>query len=107
MAQEIKEADLSIRTLDGDSRWQLVERFVATPDSRDLPRLSSFLMYVCRQSLLGRSSELNEQIIGEVVFERAAGYDPRDDNIVRSHASRLKCALNLIFAMKEPLRRFA
>jgi hypothetical protein len=97
MAQEIKEADLSIRTLDSDSRWQLVERIVATPGFARSARLSSFLMYVCRQSLLGRGSELNEQIIGEVVFERAVGYDPRDDNIVRSHASRLRLRLESYF----------
>jgi hypothetical protein len=38
-------------------------------------------------SLQGRDRELNEQLIGERVFDRSIGYDPRDDNIVRAHAS--------------------
>lgn len=97
MAQAIKEADPLIDSLEGDSRWQLIERIVATPGFARSARLSSFLMYVCRQSILGKNSELNEQIIGEVVFERAVGYDPRDDNIVRSHASRLRIRLEAYF----------
>ena len=107
MTQEIKKADPSIQTLEGDSRWQLIERIVATPGFARSARLSSFLMYVCGQSILGRGSELNEQIIGEVVFERAVGYDPRDDNIVRSHASRLRLRLESYFRDEgsfEPLR---
>jgi hypothetical protein len=97
MAQEIKEADPLIHTFESDSRWQLIERIVSTPGFARSARLSSFLMYVCRQSIVGRGSELNEQIIGEVVFERAVGYDPRDDNIVRSHASRLRLRLESYF----------
>lgn len=76
MAQEFKEADPLIHSIEGDSRWQLIDRIVTTPGFARSPRLSSFLMYVGRQSILGRGSELNEQIIGEVVFERAVGYDP-------------------------------
>jgi hypothetical protein len=40
---------------------------------------------------------LNERTIGEAVFERSPGYDPRDDNIVRSHASRLRLRLHEYF----------
>jgi hypothetical protein len=84
-------------SLECDSRWQLIARIVATPGFARSARLSSFLMYVCRQSILGKDSEVNEQIIGEAVFERAIGYDPRDDNIVRSHASRLRLRLESYF----------
>ena len=60
-------------------------------------RLSAFLLHVTRQSLIGEGGSLNERTIGEAVFERSPGYDPRDDNIVRSHASRLRLRLQEYF----------
>ncbi len=60
-------------------------------------RLSTFLLYVSEQSLRGKGDALNERLIGETVFERSPDYDPRDDNIVRSHASRLRARLEEYF----------
>ncbi len=60
-------------------------------------RLSTFLLHVSKQSLIGEGGSLNERTIGEAVFERSPGYDPRDDNIVRSHASRLRLRLQDYF----------
>jgi hypothetical protein len=98
MITAIKEEDGSLTTsLDRDPRWQLVQRIVATPNFARSPRLSSFLLYVCRQSILGRSAGLSEQKIGEIVFKRPVGYDSRDDNIVRSHASRLRHRIEAYF----------
>jgi hypothetical protein len=65
------------------------------------------LLYIVRQSLSGNAEDLSEQLIGERVFGRPVGYDPRDDNIVRSHASRLRQRLELYFdeeGRAEPLR---
>jgi len=93
--------------LASDPRWQLVRRIVASPGFASSPRLSTFLLHVSRESLHGRQAGLNERSIGEVVFERQAGYDPRDDNIVRSHATRLRQRLHEYFAdrgAREPLR---
>jgi hypothetical protein len=90
-----------------DPRWKLVERIVAAPGFAKSPRLSSLLTYIVKQSLQGRDEELNEQCIGERVFGRSIGYDPRDDNIVRSHASRLRQRLEAYFRDEggaEPLR---
>ena len=61
------------------------------------PRLSTFLLYVSKQSLSGDTGCLNERNIGETVFERSPDYDTRDDNIVRSHASRLRLRLQEYF----------
>jgi hypothetical protein len=80
-----------------DPRWKLVERIVATPGFAKSARLSSLLLFVTRESLNGRMDELREQVIGERVFGRSVGYDPRDDNIVRSHASRLRQRLDTYF----------
>ncbi len=79
--------------LESDPRWQLVQRIAASSGFIKSPRLSTFLLYVSKQTLSGESACLNERSIGEVVFERSPDYDPRDDNIVRSHASRLRLRL--------------
>ena len=83
--------------LDGDPRWLLVQRIVASAGFVNSNRLSTFLQYVCKQFLTGEGGSLNERSIGEMVFERSRHYDPRDDNIVRSHASRLRVRLQEYF----------
>jgi hypothetical protein len=90
-----------------DPRWKLVARIVAAPGFAKSARLSSLLIYIVKQSLEGKDAELNEQLLGERVFGRAIGYDPRDDNIVRAHASRLRQRLEAYFSEEgraEPLR---
>jgi hypothetical protein len=54
-------------------------------------------MHLCELALTGRSDEINEQSIGEALFERARNYDPSIDGIVRSHASRLRQRLEQYF----------
>jgi len=83
--------------LEADARWQLVQRIVATPGFSRSPRLVSFLLFVAERSLSGEPREVNEQSIGVCVFGRAEGYDSNDDNIVRSHASRLRLKLQTYF----------
>jgi len=88
-------------------RWQLVQRIVASPGFVNSQRLAAFLLYVSRQTLTGNGDALNERLIGETVFERSPDYDPRDDNIVRSHASRLRARLEEYFEREgdsEPIR---
>jgi hypothetical protein len=55
-------------------------------------------MHLCELALDGRSDEINEQSIGEALFERAPNYDPSIDGIVRSHASRLRQRLEQYFS---------
>jgi len=93
--------------LDGDDRWQLVERILATPDFLRSPRLSEFLRYVARATLEGSSSTLSEQHLGEVIFGRPPNYDSTIDSIVRSHALRLRQRLDQYFTrmgQQEPIR---
>lgn len=80
-----------------DPRWELVERVVASPSFIRSPRLCSLLMHLCELALQGRPDEINEQSIGEALFERAPNYDPSIDGIVRSHASRLRQRLEQYF----------
>src|ERR1039457_1134303 len=89
--------DSPVIALESDPRWQLILRIAASPGFVNSPRLSTFLVFVTKQRLSGESGSLNERTIGEMVFERAPNYDPRDDNIVRSHASRLRLRLQDYF----------
>jgi hypothetical protein len=86
-----------VASLEGDPRWLLAQRIVGSPGFVNSQRLSAFLLYVTRQSLTGKGDALNERLIGEAVFGRSPDYDPRDDNIVRSHASRLRTRLEEYF----------
>ena len=95
------------RDLVADPRWQLVERVIASPQLIKSTRLCAFLQFVCEETLLGRGDQLNEQKIGVKVFERRVDYNSGEDNIVRSHASRLRQRLEAYFLLEglnEPLR---
>lgn len=81
-----------------DPRWQLVLRITASESFTRAARLSSFLLYVTHQALARHGANLNEQSIGEKVFARPLGYDSREDNIVRAHASRLRQRLESYFS---------
>lgn len=77
--------------------WELAQRIVASPSFSKSKRLSDFLLYVCRLSLLEQSYKINEQNIGRTVFERRADYDTTVDGIVRTHATRLRQRLEEYF----------
>jgi hypothetical protein len=84
--------------LEGDPRWQLVQRVVESAQFTKSPRLSSFLLYIVAKSLEGRQNEITEQQIGVHVFGRPLGYRTVDDNIVRSYARQLRKRLTEYFA---------
>jgi len=86
------------RVHEGDSRWMLAKRVVA---SRSLGRsrlLSEFLLHVVERHIEGRADDITEQQIGIVVFGRAEGYDSNEDNIVRSYARSLRKRMQEYFA---------
>lgn len=56
-------------------------------------RLSAFLRFVVEQELSGEGDQLKESIIGIEVFGREAGYDSRQDSVVRTEAARLRARL--------------
>lgn len=77
--------------------WQLACRVVASKGfskSAFLPRL---LLHVCKESLLERESEITEQRLGTLIFNRPADYNPGEDNIVRSYARLLRKRLDAYF----------
>ena len=76
--------------LEMDPRWELAKRIVSSQQFVKSARLQDFLLYVCRCALENRIDEISEQKIGDRVFERGAGYNPNEDNIVRSQARLLR-----------------
>jgi hypothetical protein len=77
---------------------ELVDRIVFSAGFIRSPRLSDFLLYVCKESEEGRQSEISEHNIGVAVFGRSEDYDSTIDSIVRSHATRLRQRLRDYFS---------
>lgn len=55
--------------------------------------MGGFLRFVTEQALEGRGGELKETVVGVHVFGREAGYDPKQDPVVRVEARRLRTKL--------------
>lgn len=76
--------------LQGDPRWELVQRVVAGPHFARSPLLSKFLQFVVAETLEGRGEEITEHQIGVHVFDRPADYRTVEDNIVRNYARQIR-----------------
>ena len=86
------------RDASADPRQDLVSRVASSSTFGKSPRLRSFFLYVCQCALDGQPEAATEQQIGIHVFGRPAGYNPNDDNIVRSQARLLRLKLEHHFA---------
>lgn len=62
------------------------------------PRLRAFLLHVCRCALDNKPELSTEQQIGIAAYDRPPGYNPNEDNIVRSQARLLRMKLEHHFA---------
>jgi hypothetical protein len=70
-------------------------------------RLIQFLNFVVEATLRGDSGHLKETTVGVVVFGRRPDYDPKADNIVRSHARRLRARLTRYYEQEGAVDRIA
>jgi len=87
--------------------WQLAQRIAGSRRLSKSELLPRFLLFICEQSLTGNGREITEQRIGTQIFNRAADYNPGEDNIVRSYARTLRRRLEEYFEEEgrdEPLR---
>lgn len=80
------------------SRQELVNRVVSSVTLEKSPRLRAFFRHVCRCAIEEKPEEATEQQIGINVYERPPGYNPNEDNIVRSQARVLRLKLEHHFA---------
>lgn len=91
----------------GDERWLLVQRVLASPGFQRAAQLRHMLEYITRAALLNPNSNLREYEIACEVLGRRANFDPTIDNIVRSQMSQLRRRLEVYFteqAPHEPMR---
>jgi hypothetical protein len=70
-----------------------LERILASAGFCNAERLTRFLRFVTEEALKGHGDRLKEYVLGVEVFDRAEGYDPRTDPIVRVEARRLRAKL--------------
>ena len=90
-------------SLDGkEAHVQLVRDVLASRTFSKATRLSELLGYICRITLDGGTSQLNEQQIGIQVFGRSPSYNAADDSIVRSQARLLRQKLEEYFEHESP-----
>ncbi|HEY1212370.1 MAG TPA: hypothetical protein VGE93_01935, partial [Bryobacteraceae bacterium] len=82
--------EVEIQTHDDDPRWQLACRIAASGSLGRSRLLSRFLLFIVDRHIRNRTDEVTEQQIGILVFDRKAGYDSNEDNIVRSYARNLR-----------------
>ncbi len=85
------------QTTTSDSRWIAVERIIASRNFAKSGRLSAFLSYIVQCAIEDRAEGVSEQQIGIHVFGRTPGYNPADDNIVRTTARQLRQRLALYY----------
>lgn len=90
---------------EGAIRAQL-DRILASPGFRDAGRIGPLLAFLVDKTLAGDLASLKESVLGVEVFQRAAGYDPRTDPIVRVDARRLRARLDEFYNANpgEPVR---
>lgn len=80
-----------------EAHAQLVRDVLASRTFAKSARLSELLSYICRTTLNGEATQLNEQQIGIRVFGRSPSYNPADDSIVRAQARLLRQKLEEYF----------
>jgi hypothetical protein len=93
----VAEATLDVEQLRLRPEWQLACRVAASKRLCKSDLLPRFLLYICEQHLTGNHREITEQRIGTQIFNRDAGYNPGEDNIVRSYARTLRKRLDEYF----------
>jgi hypothetical protein len=79
-------------------REELVRRVASSVTFEKSPRLRAFFLHVCRCARENNPEEATEPQIAIYVYGRQPGYNPNEDNIVRSQARVLRMKLEHHFA---------
>jgi hypothetical protein len=78
-------------------RQGILRRVLESQIFSKAPKRREFLRYVCEHALEGGAEPVHEREIGVRVYQRAADYDPSEDNIVRVEARSLRKQLDQYF----------
>ena len=79
---------------ESEAARQQLEQVLESRGFKRNERMSRFLRFLVERRLEGREDELKESVIGIEVFGRRPDYNPKQDAIVRTEASRLRARLN-------------
>ena len=79
-------------------REELARRVASSSTFERSPRLRAFFLHVCRCAIDHKPEAATEQQVGICVYDRPPGYNPNEDNIVRSQARLLRMKLEHHFA---------
>jgi TolB-like protein len=77
-----------------DEIRQQLKKIFADPNFSVSDILKRFLNFISEETIDGRSNQIKEYTIGLNVLNKAFGFNPKEDAIVRIHAGRLRRALN-------------
>jgi TolB-like protein len=91
--RDILEPMSSVGT-DAEAALLELERVLASPTFARNDRQSRFLRFIVERHLEGKDQELKESLVAVNAFGRSPGYDPKQDPIVRTEASRLRARLS-------------
>lgn len=80
-----------------DSRWQLIERIVASNSFQKSTRLKDLLCYLAEKTLQGTAQELSEHQIGTAALGKPEDYSVVEDSAVRVHMRQLRLRLHEYF----------
>ncbi len=83
--------------LSAEARQRLLRRILASDSFRRSKRLSDFLTFVVDAEVAGSADAVSEQLIGQQLYGKQAGYNAAEENIVRVDARRLRQALESYF----------
>ncbi len=83
--------------LEGDSRWELVQRIVASEGFQRASQLRSILRYTSKLAILRPNDIPGEFEIACNVLGRREDFNPANDNIVRAQFSHLRRKLEQYF----------
>ena len=85
--------ELLVPTIRSVELREELERILASKAFASAGGLKNFLQFVVQEALEGRGEQIKESCIGKSVYRRGEAFDPRQDNIVRTEAWRLRARL--------------
>ncbi|HEY3741780.1 MAG TPA: hypothetical protein VGL53_18140 [Bryobacteraceae bacterium] len=80
-----------------DAIREHLAKVLASAEFQNSERLCRFLRFIVDAKLRGEQDRVKEYLIGNEVFDRGEGYDPRLDPIVRVEARRLRKKLEAYY----------
>ena len=93
MNQVVDSATMGRQDPSQDLKRAQIARIVASPTFSNSPLLKSFLQFITWKTIEGQTEDISENAIASQVLGKDQGFDSASNNIVRTHAFRLRLKL--------------